>query len=438
MSVPRERSDGRPSSLSTTIDQLAFGRPGKQRLFFVPAGNIDEQPYEVDDHITLNDVSPMRSPAQALNAVTVGACTHLVEDDEPAGHIADEGDLCPTSRTGLAWVQPALCNKPDIVMEGGNRVADVDGIATLHSPHLSVVTTARDFAAHRFTCTGETSAATAAASGLAAAILAAYPDATPQTVRALMIHSARWTPAMLARLPRRPLRGHYAELLQRFGFGKPNRERALLSLDNALTMIVQDEIQTYRRGASNSIALGEMKWHSLPWPREALEALGPEEVRLRITLSYFVEPNPSRSSRQQANRYSSVKLRFFLKGIEDETPDQAIARVNQHVRDEDYERVDLAEDDRFTIGPNNARRGSLHHDVWTGPASDLLQKDGIGVMPTKGWWGDRKRGERWLRKLPYSLVVSIETSDIDVDAHIYQEVATVIENDARIAVENLI
>lgn len=45
MSVPRERSDGRPSSLSTAIDQLAFGRPGKQRLFFVPAGNIDEHPY---------------------------------------------------------------------------------------------------------------------------------------------------------------------------------------------------------------------------------------------------------------------------------------------------------------------------------------------------------------------------------------------------------
>lgn len=163
-------------------------------------------------------------------------------------------------------------------MEGGNRVADVDGIETLHAPHLSVVTTARDFAVHRFTCTGETSAATAAASGLAAAILAAYPDATLQTVRALMIHSARWTPAMLSHLPQRPSRGDYAGLLQRFGFGKPDRVRALLSLDNALTLIVQDEIQTYRRGAGDSIALGEMKWHDLPWPREALEALGPRIV----------------------------------------------------------------------------------------------------------------------------------------------------------------
>lgn len=437
MSVPRERSDGRPSSLSTTIDQLAFGRPGKQRLFFVPAGNIDEQPYEVDDHIALNDVSPMRSPAQALNAITVGACTHLLDEEEPFAHIAEEGDLCPTSRTGLAWDRPVQCNKPDIVMEGGNRVADNDGITTLSAPHLSVVTTARDFAQHRFSCTGETSAATAAASGLAAAILAAYPDATPQTIRALMIHSARWTPAMLARLPARPGSRDWAELLQRFGFGKPDSARAISSLANALTMIVQDEIQAYRRGANNTIALGEMKWHELPWPYEALELLGAEEVRLRITLSYFIEPNPSRSSRQQANRYASAKLRFFLKGIDD-TPEEAIARVNRLARDEDYERDDVDEDDRFLIGPANARRGSLHHDVWTGPASDLLHKGGIGVMPVKGWWGDRKKGERWLRKLPYSLVVSIETRDVGVESEIYQEVARIIENDTSTEIESVI
>ncbi|WP_158248051.1 S8 family peptidase [Paracoccus sp. SY] len=436
MSAPRERSDGRPSSLSTVIDQLAFGRPGKQRLFFVPAGNIDEQPYQTSDHITLNDASPMRSPAQALNAITVGACTHFVED-ELSGHIATEGDLCPTSRTGLAWQRPILCNKPDIVMEGGNRVADVDGIGTLHAPHLSIVTTARDFAAHRFSCTGETSAATAAASGLACAIMAAYPDATPQTIRALMVHAARWTPAMLERIPARPSRGDYGLLLHRFGFGKPDRERALASFHNAMTMIIQDEIQVYRRGANNNIVLGEMNWHELPWPSEVLEQLGADEVRLRVTLSYFVEPNPSRSTRQQANRYASAKLRFVLKGIDDE-PDEAIARVNRLARDEDYEADDFGEDDRFEIGPNNSRRGSLHHDVWRGPASDLLHKGGIGVLPVKGWWGDRKRGERWLRKMPYSLIVSIETVDVEADAQIYQEVEALVASEIQAAAEILV
>lgn len=110
MSAPRERSDGRPSSLSTVIDQLAFGRPSKQRLFFVPAGNIDEQPYMAADYIALNDTSPMRSPAQALNAITVGACTHFVDQELPLDHVAPEGDLCPTARTGIAWERPILCN----------------------------------------------------------------------------------------------------------------------------------------------------------------------------------------------------------------------------------------------------------------------------------------------------------------------------------------
>lgn len=434
MSAPRERSDGRPSSLSTVIDQLAFGRPGKQRLFFVPAGNIDEQPYMAADYIALNDASPMRSPSQALNAITVGACTHFVDQELPPTHVAPEGDLCPTSRTSIAWERPTLCNKPDIVMEGGNRVVDVDGIGTLHAPHLSVVTTARDFAAHRFSCTGETSAATAEASGLAAAIMAAYPDATPQTVRALIIHSARWTPRMLRRLPARPTRGDYGQFLQRYGFGVPDRMRALASLDNAMTMIIQDELQVYRRGLSNSIALGEMKWHQLPWPVDVLEELGADEVRLRVTLSYFVEPNPTRSTCQQSNRYSSAKLRFVLKGINDDD-EEAIARVNTLARGKDYKAGEHDEDDRFEIGPGNARRGSLHHDVWTGPASDLLHKGGIGVIPVKGWWGDRKHGERWLRKMPYSLVMSIETVDVDADAQIYQEVAAIVENDilSRIA-----
>ena len=427
MSAPRERSDGRPPSLSTTIDQLAFGRPEKQRLFFVPAGNIDEQPYQIDNHIVLNDASPMRPPAQALNAITVGACTHFVEE-EPAEHVATEGDLCPTSRTGIAWQRPTLCNKPDIVMEGGNRVADVDGIGTLNAPHLSIITTARDFAAHRFSVTGETSAATAAASGLACAIMAAYPDATPQTVRALMVHAARWTPAMLGRIPARPSRGDYGLLLQRFGFGKPERKRALASLDNAMTMIIQDELQIYRLGANNNVVLGEMNWHELPWPQDVLAQLGADEVRLRVTLSYFVEPNPSRSTRQQANRYASAKLRFVLKGIDD-NQGEAIARVNRLARGDEYETDQLDEYDRFEVGPANARRGSLHHDVWRGPASDLLHKNGVGVLPVKGWWGGRKRGDRWIRKMPYSLVVSIETVEAEAEAQIYQEVEAIVANE---------
>jgi hypothetical protein len=36
-----------------------------------------------------------------------------------------------------------------------------------------------------------------------------------------------------------------------------------------------------------------MHLHRLPWPKEALQAVGDQDVTLRVTLSYFVEPNRS-------------------------------------------------------------------------------------------------------------------------------------------------
>lgn len=426
MSAPKERSDGIPSSLSTVIDQLAFGRRNKRRLIIVPAGNIDDIPIKSTDHIDLNDASPMLSPAQAVNAVTVGACTHLSSSAVPPNHVAPSGDLAPTCRTATAWIS-AIANKPDIVMEGGNLAVDVDGVSTIHTPELRVITTRMNFANQRFACTGETSAATAAAANLAAAIAAKYPEATPETVRGLLLHSARWTPAMIGRMPTRPNRGEVSGLMKRFGFGMPTRERALDSLDNELTMIVQSEITPYRLGANGrSLALNEMVWHDLPWPSQALALLGDTEVTLRVTLTYFSEPNPSSVTKGQASRYSSFKLAWLLKGAEESAAD-AIARVNTAERDGDWSKTELREEDRFLIGPRNNRRGTVHQDTWIGPASDLMLKDGIGVYPMKGWWGDKAAKAKRLRSIPYSLIVSIETPETEVKNSVYSEVLAEIQ-----------
>ena len=80
----------------------------------------------------------------------------------------------------------------------------------------------------------------------------------------------------------------------------------------------------------------------------------------------------------------------------------------------------------------------LHHDVWTGPASDLLLKEGIGVIPIKGWWGDRKCGTAGFGACLIHWSPRSRRSDVDVDAQIYQEVAAIVELDARIGVETAI
>ena len=40
--------------------------------------------------------------------------------------------------------------------------------------------------------------------------------------------------------------------------------------------------------------MGDIQFFELPWPRDVLQGLGEQSVRLRVTLSYFIEPNPGR------------------------------------------------------------------------------------------------------------------------------------------------
>jgi hypothetical protein len=64
----------------------------------------------------------------------------------------------------------------------------------------------------------ETSSATALASRLAAALWARYPTFTPETIRALMVHAARWTPAMRARCTDANGNLDTVRLLRTFGY----------------------------------------------------------------------------------------------------------------------------------------------------------------------------------------------------------------------------
>ena len=64
---------------------------------------------------------------------------------------------------------------------------------------------------------------------MGAAILADDPDRWPETVRALLTHSARWTPAMEAALLGVVQKADRLLLLRRFGYGVPSLDRALRS-----------------------------------------------------------------------------------------------------------------------------------------------------------------------------------------------------------------
>lgn len=59
--------------------------------------------------------------------------------------------------------------------------------------------------------------------------------------------------------------------------------------------------------------------------------------------------------------------------------------------------------------------GSLHTDIWTGPAINLANKGAIAVYPVAGWWKTRRAYDQSDLGVDYSLVLSIEAPEIDVD-----------------------
>ena len=416
------RDRGRPSAWSSSLDSLAAAvssQPSKPRLLVVSAGNTDQGGWEY--YPASNDTDEIHDPAQAWNVLTVGAYTNLVHITEPVaqGHqtIAPVGGLSPFSTTSLTW-PVNLPLKPDVVFEGGNAAKDGLGVEIL--PSLSLLTTHHRPADRMLTTTNATSAATALASRMAAQIMVEYPQLWPETIRALVVHSAEWTDAMkISYLPENPNKSDYQRLIRRCGFGVPDISRALWTLNNSLTMIVQDSLRPFEREKGKRATNREMHLHDLPWPRDILASLGETQVEMRVTLSYFIEPNPSRRGHSRY-RYESHGLRFDVKRPF-ETIDAFRRRINAATQVEETGTPGSDNDLSWLVGKQGRHRGSLHGDIWRGSAVDLADRGSIGVYPAMGWWRTRPVLEMYDRNARYALVVSIKGPETDVD--LYSEVA---------------
>jgi len=158
-------------------------------------------------------------------------------------------------------------------------------------------------------------------------------------------------------------------------------------------------------------------------------------MRVRVTLSYFVEPNPgkrgvagnARTKIFDAARYPSFGLRFDVT-TPGQTPEDLVARVNAAARDDDTPFAPGSDFDEWRLGRRLRTRGSIHSDVWTGTAAKLADKGAIVVYPVNGWWRFHPRdADICERKARYALVVSIETDQEGVD--VYTPVQTLIETE---------
>lgn len=400
---PGDHWRGRPSSWSAALDRLAFGEDDYHRLIVVSCGNIREA-VTPQNYLTRNDTTPIENPAQAWNVLTVGAFTEKITiADITYAHwavLAPAGDLTPTSRTSVSWNRDWPL-KPDVVFEGGNLGVDPTTNAGDNVDDLSILTTFRRPEERAFTTTGETSAAAALTARMAAQIMAERPNLWPETVRGLIVHSAEWTSVMKA---------HFNEIdknsmVRRYGFGVPSLHRALRSLDNDVTLVIERVMQPFQVDGS-AIRTKDMVLHQLPWPRTVLERLGGADVELRVTLNYFIEPNPGERGQTRRHSYASHGLRFEVKRSS-ERQDHFIRRINSQAG----ERPKSLADPHWILGPRLRNRGSLQADIWQGSAADLAARDEIVVYPVGGWWRENPGHNRGNSKVRYSLIVSLRTAE---------------------------
>jgi len=443
MAITAEDSEqGKPTSWSGAVDSIAYNNGNIGRLFIVSAGNIRDINFLDKDIINAypnnHSLRKIQNPAQAWNALTIGAFTNIVapNSQELRGYerVAPIGGISPFSRTSLLWDKTSLI-KPEVMFEGGNLYKTNDSLLPFSTHQdLELMTTSENYQKRGyFETINATSAATALASNFAGRLQVKYPHLWAESIRGLIVHSAKWTSAMEEQFPVR--KGNRADMIQRLrhcGYGVPSEERAFYSTENGLTYIAQEEIQPFKKQGDNAPKMNKMHFFELPWPREILEQLAETNVTMRVTLSYFIEPAPGEIGWKDKYRYASCGLRF---DVNTEAEDQRAfqLRINGAIEAEENEERSKNDSKRWLIGADNRNRGSIHSDELNLTAAQLATCNLIAVYPIGGWWKTRTNLDKFNEKLRYSLIVSLDTPAENID--LYNAVKTKIETMIKTPIE---
>jgi len=436
------RDRGRPTSWSGAIDNISSGAfDNNKRLIILAAGNptiLNSNFQLITNYPVIQKTDSIHDPAQSWNALTVGAFTKLTTLTEPDldgySPLAGENQLSPFTTSSLVW-ENKWPIKPDVVFEGGNVAVDNSGFAT-ECNDLSLISTHYKPLQRLFEPFNMTSAATAQAAHFAAQIQAEYPDYWPETIRGLIVHSANWPDELFSQFVQNSnVKKEIRNLLKIVGYGVPNIKKALYCAANSLTLISEAEIQPFIKERGKQPKTNKMHLYRLPWPTEILQELGEIQVKMRITLSYFIEPGPGEIGWKDRYRYPSHGLRFKINSPT-ESESEFIRRINTAVRDNEHGRPDTeSPSSHWVIGSDNRNKGSVHSDVWEGTAADLASSNLIAVFPSIGWWRERAHLGKVNNRTRYSLIVSIETQEQNID--IYTPVAISVEQQIPIEISTV-
>lgn len=428
----------RPSTWSGALDQIAAGAmPGDEvedapasaapkRLVLVATGNVMGGMM-----VDVVPSQPVEDPAQSWNALTIGGFTR--KEQMPTAPPVFEPVVAANHRSPFSRGSQSLPDdltpiKPEVLFEAGNMVSDATGFCGWHRA-VSLLAIGSDVATEPLVPFWATSAAAGVAGNFVGQLQTALPELWPETHRALTVDSAHWPQPIRKKLIgtgahwKTGPKNAKQKLLREVGYGVPEIGRAILSARNDLTLIAQAEIQPFALGADGrSGVFNEMHFYDLPWPRTALEQLENEIVTMKVTLSYFIEPNLSGKAATRPETYRSFGLRFAMKK-RNETEATFRARINS-AQERDASAAE-SESDYWLLGSKAVQAGSLHCDLWRGHAIDLALHDEIAVYPVGGWWKSHAGQRRVTDRGRYALVISVSAAGQAID--LYTEVSNMVD-----------
>ena len=432
----------RPSTWSGALDQIASGAmPGEsdenipasertKRLIMVATGNVSG-----GMAVDVLPSQPLEDPSQSWNVLTVGGFTRkeqppvpppVMQAAVPANHRS------PFSRGSQSLPDDLTPIKPEVLFEAGNMLSDATGFCGWN-PSVSLLSAGSDMAVEPLVPFWATSAAAGMAGHFIGRLQSARPDLWPETHRALTVDSAHWPEPIRKKFigkgahwktGKDATKAKKQEMLREFGYGVPDIERAILSARNDATLVAQAEIQPFAVGAdARTGVFNEMHFYELPWPKAVLEQLENEIVTMKVTLSYFIEPNLTGKAATRPDTYRSFGLRFDMKK-RTETNARFRSRISA-AQAKDGTESD-GETSCWLLGSKAIQAGSLHCDLWRGRAIELAGHDAIAVYPVGGWWKSHVGQNRVRDKARYSLIISISAPGHGVD--LYSEISTLVEN----------
>jgi hypothetical protein len=374
---------------------------------------------------------PLEDPAQSWNALTIGGFTRKEQPPAPPPDlepVVPANHRSPFSRGSQSLPDDLAPIKPEVLFEAGNMLSDTSGFCGW-GPSVSLLAPGSDVVAEPLVPFWATSAAVGMAGNFIGKLQAAMPTRWPETHRALTVDSAQWPQPIRRKLVGRGASwksGSKAEkqkILREVGFGVPDIERAILSASNDVTLIAEAEIQPFAFSADGrSGVFNEMHFYDLPWPRTVLEQMENESVMMKVTLSYFIEPNLTGKAATRPDTYRSFGLRFAMKN-RTETDARFRSRISASQAKDGTEPE--GEKSYWLLGPKAIQAGSLHCDLWRGPAVELASHDAIAVYPVGGWWKSHVGQRRVADKARYSLLISISAPGHGVN--LYSEIAALVE-----------